>query len=100
MRRLKPLEDENAKLKKLVADLSVDLEMLRAAAATKAEKLEADQFHTSISILLEGLPKVEIELGPVAMTRITIDREGGYVAAKADYSAHAGNDYDRRLEGR
>ena len=29
MRRLKQLEDENAKLKKLVADLSLDREMLR-----------------------------------------------------------------------
>ena len=29
MRRLKPLEDENAKLKKRVADLSLDREMLR-----------------------------------------------------------------------
>ena len=29
MRRLKPLEDENAKLKKLVADLSLDREMLQ-----------------------------------------------------------------------
>jgi hypothetical protein len=53
---LKPLEDENDKLKKLVADLSVDREMLQGAAATKAGKLEANQFHTSISILLEGLP--------------------------------------------
>jgi putative transposase len=29
MRRLKQLEDENAKLKKLVADLSLDKEMLQ-----------------------------------------------------------------------
>jgi putative transposase len=29
MRRLKQLEDENAKLKKLVADLSLDREMLQ-----------------------------------------------------------------------
>jgi len=29
MRRLKELEDENAKLKKLVADLSLDREMLQ-----------------------------------------------------------------------
>ena len=29
MRRLKPLEDENAKLKKIVADLSLDREMLQ-----------------------------------------------------------------------
>lgn len=29
MRRLKQLEDENAKLRKLVADLSLDREMLR-----------------------------------------------------------------------
>jgi putative transposase len=29
MRRLKQLEDENAKLKKIVADLSVDREMLQ-----------------------------------------------------------------------
>ena len=30
MRRLKQLEDENAKLRKLVADLSLDREMLQA----------------------------------------------------------------------
>jgi putative transposase len=29
MRRLKQLEDENAKLKKIVADLSLDREMLQ-----------------------------------------------------------------------
>jgi putative transposase len=29
MRRLKALEDENAKLKKIVADLSLDREMLQ-----------------------------------------------------------------------
>lgn len=29
MRRLKQLEDENAKLKKIVADLTLDLEMLQ-----------------------------------------------------------------------
>ena len=29
MRRLKQLEDENARLKKIVADLSLDREMLR-----------------------------------------------------------------------
>ena len=29
MRRLKQLEDENAKLRKLVADLALDREMLR-----------------------------------------------------------------------
>ena len=29
MRRLKPLEDENGKLRKLVADLSLDKEMLQ-----------------------------------------------------------------------
>jgi putative transposase len=28
MRRLKPLEDENARLKKIVADLTLDREML------------------------------------------------------------------------
>jgi putative transposase len=29
MRRLKPLEDENGKLRKLLADLSLDREMLQ-----------------------------------------------------------------------
>ena len=33
MRRLKQLEDENAKLKKLVADLSMDREMRRTSSA-------------------------------------------------------------------
>ncbi len=35
MRRLKQLEDENAKLKKLVADLSLDREMLQDAIRRK-----------------------------------------------------------------
>jgi putative transposase len=38
MRRLKPLEDENAKLRKVVADLSLDKEMLQDAAPPKALK--------------------------------------------------------------
>ena len=33
MRRLKQLEDENAKLKKIVADLSLDREMLQTSSA-------------------------------------------------------------------
>lgn len=35
MRRLKPLEDENSKLKKLVADLSLDKAMLQDVLAKK-----------------------------------------------------------------
>lgn len=35
MRRLKQLEDENAKLRKVVADLSLDKEMLRDAIRRK-----------------------------------------------------------------
>lgn len=38
MRRLKQLEDENAKLRKVVADLSLDEEMLQDAIAPKALK--------------------------------------------------------------
>lgn len=37
MRRLKQLEDENAKLKKLVADLSLDKEMLGTSSAETSE---------------------------------------------------------------
>ena len=35
MRRLKPLEDENGKLRKVVADLSLDKEMLQDALRRK-----------------------------------------------------------------
>ena len=35
MRRLKPLEDENGKLRKVIADLSLDKEMLQAALRRK-----------------------------------------------------------------
>jgi hypothetical protein len=36
MRRLKQLEDENAKLRKVVADLSLDKEMLQIAESSEA----------------------------------------------------------------
>ena len=37
MRRLKQLEDENSKLRKVVADLSLDKEMLQASSAESFE---------------------------------------------------------------
>ena len=37
MRRLKQLEDENSKLKKLAADLSLDKERLQASSAESSE---------------------------------------------------------------
>ena len=40
MRRLKQLEDENAKLRKLVADLSLDREMLQDVIRRKADAAE------------------------------------------------------------
>jgi putative transposase len=43
MRRLKQLEDENAKLKRIVADLSLDKEMLQDAIRRKLEACPAAQ---------------------------------------------------------
>jgi putative transposase len=42
VRRLKQLEEENAKLKRLVADLSLDKAMLHDVLATKVENLLAN----------------------------------------------------------
>lgn len=39
MRRLKQLEDENARLKKIVADLTLDREMLQDVKAVLAERV-------------------------------------------------------------
>ncbi len=43
MRRLKALEDENSRLKKIVADLTLDREMLQASSAESSEACRAAQ---------------------------------------------------------